>query len=174
MNNTTKLHFIEWQKPEQGLTLVSWRSREGLLFVREPNGDPKVLRLDLPAFHQHVGQEASSLSKEPGQPRLALPDAVPVTINEVRLMPPPCRGDLSEAELLRHRARGGGDAPPPFQHQSQTGSWELARLRYDAEVLVPADDDEFAKPLERFLAERKKEYSERKTELAVLTEQTAG
>ena len=167
MNQTTELHFREWQKPAQTLQIVSWRSREGLLFAREPNGGPKVLRLDLPAFHQHVGQESSSLSKETGQPRLAWPDAVPVTIAEVRLMPPPCRGNISEAESLRQQASSGAGTYP---HYSQTKGWELARLRYDAEVLVPtpADKDEFATSLKRFLVDRQNEYDQRKAELATL------
>jgi hypothetical protein len=181
MNAKSKLIFREWQKPEPILTLVGWRPQDQLVFAVEPTGEPKVLRLVRLVVSQKDllpgssgTSSATGLATPPTQtghaePEAGFPDAIPVSVTEVRLMPPPCRTNGAEAESLRQET-GDLESDPTFPRSATAEAWELARLRYDPEVLVPSREDEprLRDSLEQFLSNTRQEYEARKAELEEL------
>jgi hypothetical protein len=140
MMTDTTIQFREWNQPEVKLQVCGWNPK-GLLFVLEPDGVQRVFRL-LPMMSD-------------------FPDVAPVEITEVRLLPPPCAANECDAEKLRMTKDG-----VPYN----CPRWELFRLRYDSEVLVPFETDlrALSAALEEFCQARQKEYTERKQELAEL------
>ena len=161
MTPPTKLNFQEWRKPEVDFLLHGWKPHEGLAFVSSAQNNRQVMRLVRP-----------SLSLNGQTEPLAFPDVLPISIAEIRLVPPPCRADEAEAELLRRQASGQDVQPSGFAGLVHCGppDWEFARLRYDDEILVVQIEDREAikKALEQFLTDRQQEYEARKTELAEL------
>lgn len=163
MKNPAKLIFREWKKPEATYELHGWKPEKSSVFVFDEKGQPQVLEFVLPdQFNEH------------NRPTPAFPHRPPTDVTEIRLVPPPCRTDQSEAHALRVHAKANIDAAgavfpsanwDPFR-------WELVRLSYDKEILIlrPEDDGPLAELLDKFKGEKRHEYAARKQELHMLLE----
>ncbi|MGH7990686.1 MAG: hypothetical protein ACREDS_10930, partial [Limisphaerales bacterium] len=91
MSNPAKLRFHAWHKREEVFTLLGWRAHESLAFVVDSQGQQHVLR-----FIQLTGSSGGEIWCPP-----PLPEVFPTEIEEIRLVPPPCRANETEAERLR-------------------------------------------------------------------------
>jgi hypothetical protein len=164
MTNSAKLRFHAWHKREEVFALHGWRAHEGLAFVEDLKGQQLVFRF-MPLT------DSGTVERWHPPP---LPEVLPTKIEEIRLVPPPCRANEAEAELLMKEsvtkeARVSGLLPV---HGLPPPAWELARLRYDPEILTPQSEDDgpMTIRLDEFKKEMQPEFEARTQEVATLIE----
>ena len=134
MTEPTQLILREWHKSDVVFTLLDWQPRRGLAIVLDPKGDRQTICLILPG---------SSLEVLLGL-NVMFPAAPPSQIEEIILLPPPCRAAPREAELLRSMAEDAHRRPnsSPATDFLKSAPWERAWLRHRHTVLFPSPEDD--------------------------------
>src|SRR5262245_24709213 len=94
MNNSGKLRFRSWHKPEVVFDLLDWRPESGTAIIVDAKGERQVLSLVLPGI-----RDKGPLGFTP-----IFPSAIRIEIEEIALLPPPCRATREEANVLRAEA----------------------------------------------------------------------
>ncbi len=168
MTTPTKLSFRAWHRPEVVFTLHDWLPQKGMAIVTDSKGERQVVSLVLP-----------------GRPALfpsavfpTFPSSHPEIIEEVTLLPPPCRGTRQEADALRAQSNEAcrnpaGTSPGRLLF---TAAWEIEWLQLRETILLPKQEDDarLGRRLGAFKIKMQRLYDARKAELEQWRTKTYG